>query len=135
MGPTSCPETSARNTTIRCVTTQKSAFLIYFAVEACNHKLYYTCFSIGMSAFLSRTALCTCKATAYVPVINMHALPCAYRRLAFLCPTLQRPARSTIASPRARSLLLLENSASKFDVRGVEHISKQVSVRGISLPT
>jgi hypothetical protein len=72
-----------------------------------------------------------------VPATSVHMLPCAYRRLAFLCPTLQRPARSTTVSPRARSLLLLGNSASKFDVSGVErrrHISKPVSIRGISSP-
>ena len=55
------------------------------------------------------------KATSCVPVTSVHALPCAWRRLAFLCPTWQRPASSKMASLRVRSLFLLENSALKFD--------------------
>ena len=31
MGPVGCPETSVRDTTTRCVISQKSAVLIYFA--------------------------------------------------------------------------------------------------------
>jgi hypothetical protein len=40
-----------------------------------------------------------------VPATSVHALPCACRRLEFLRPTLQRPARSTM-SLRARTLFL-----------------------------
>jgi hypothetical protein len=64
------------------------------------------------------------KATSCVLATSVHALPCACRRLAFLCPTLQRPTSSTMASLRARSLFLLENSALKFDLSGVERRSK-----------
>jgi hypothetical protein len=59
------------------------------------------------------------KATSCVAATSVHALPCACRRLAFLCPTWQRPASSTMASLRVRSLFLLENSALKFDGSGV----------------
>jgi hypothetical protein len=41
-----------------------------------------------------------------------------------LCPTWRRPASSTMASVRARSLFLLENNAFKFDGSGVERRSK-----------
>jgi len=56
------------------------------------------------------------KATSCVSATSVHALPCACRRLAFLCPMLQQPASGTMASLslRGRNLLLLENSALKF---------------------
>ena len=41
MGPKVCPETSLRITIIRCVTTQKSAVLIYFAAEDWNHTWWW----------------------------------------------------------------------------------------------
>jgi len=67
---------------------------------------------------------------------NKHALPCACRWLAFLCPTWQRPASSTMESVRVHSLFLLENSALKFkwcgEAKQTWHISKPVSIRGIS---
>jgi hypothetical protein len=37
VGPTGCPETSGRISTTRCVTTQNSAVLSYFAAEVCKH--------------------------------------------------------------------------------------------------
>jgi len=64
------------------------------------------------------------KATFCVPATSVHALPCACRRLAFLCPTWQRPAGSKMALLKARSLFLLENSALKFDLSGVGRRSK-----------
>jgi hypothetical protein len=64
------------------------------------------------------------KATSCVAATSLHALPCACRRLAFLCPTWQRTASSTMASLRARNLFLLENSALKFDGIGVGRRSK-----------
>jgi len=48
----------------------------------------------------------------------------ACRRLAFLCPTWQRPASSTMASWRAHNMFLLEKSALKFDGSGVGRRSK-----------
>jgi len=62
--------------------------------------------------------------TSCVPATSVHAFPCAYRRLAFLCPSLQRPSSSKKASVSARSLFLLENSALKFDLSGVGRRSK-----------
>jgi hypothetical protein len=59
-----------------------------------------------------------------VPATSVHSLPCARRRLAILCTTLQRPVSSTMARRRARSLFLLENSALKFDLSGVVRRSK-----------
>jgi hypothetical protein len=61
---------------------------------------------------------------SFVEATSVHALPCACGRLAFSCPTWQRPASSTMASMRARNLFLLENSAFKFDWSGVERRSK-----------
>jgi len=59
-----------------------------------------------------------------VPATSVHALPRVCRRLAFLCPTWQRPSSSKMASMRARSPFLLENSALKFDLSGVGRRSK-----------
>jgi len=64
------------------------------------------------------------KATSCMPATSVHALPCACRWLAILGPTLQRPVSSTMALRRARRLFLLENSALKCDLSGVERRSK-----------
>jgi len=70
----------------------------------------------------------------------VHALPCACRRLGFLCPTSQRSANSTITSLTARNLILLENSVLKFDGSGVGRRSKhdifqsRYLIRGILSP-
>jgi hypothetical protein len=68
---------------------------------------------------------------------HLHALPCACRRLAFLCPTWQQSASSTITSLTVRNLFLLENSVLTFDGICVGRRSKhdifqsQYQLRGI----
>ena len=64
------------------------------------------------------------KAMSCMAATSVHTLPCACGRLAFLCPTWQPPASSTMASLRTRNLFLLENSAFNFDWSGVERRSK-----------
>jgi hypothetical protein len=59
-----------------------------------------------------------------MPATSLHVLPSAFRRLAFLCRTSQRPTSCTTASLRARILFLLENNALTFDLSGVERRSK-----------
>ena len=70
---------------------------------------------------------------SWVATTSVHALPSARRRMAFLCPSWQRPASSTIASLTARSLFLLQNRALKFDWSDVggEAINQ---IRGILSP-
>ena len=42
MGPICCPEPSVRNYHYSLLISQKSAILIYFAAEACNHRVLFT---------------------------------------------------------------------------------------------
>ena len=75
-----------------------------------------------LSLFRQRTIHYWSIATKHAT--SVHALPCACRRLAFLCPTWQRPSSSKMTSMRARSLFLLENTALKCDLSGVGRRSK-----------
>jgi hypothetical protein len=78
-----------------------------------------------LKAALKKSQVCShCKATSCIAATSVHALPRVCRWLAFLCPMWQRPASSTMVSLKARSLFLLEKSALKLDLSGVERQRK-----------
>jgi len=94
------------------------------------HTVRYTVrqqYALPMSDMLHVEVL-VYEATSCLAATSVHALPSVCMRLEFLCPTWQRPASSKMASLRARSLFLLENSALKFDWSGVEKWSKHANM-------